>query len=455
MNARRKRSSEKKLVDTNVGHVLIFTVIFLFFAVLLQRYVVPTIVEGFVLSQFKPEEQELVDFQGVKATPSRAGLEHIGEEVRKQYINMEYLFDFTQEERTVDVHGYPKKGAKGFLAAIGLSGEWVVKAPALGDHAIYLEPYGFVIFSIDFAFLIAIFLTVILPSSIGYMARKVEREIINTKAKIRLQTGFSNEVIDILTLPDDDLLKVWEEQPSRVREVFRIVWDRTMPEEQHGQKVNFLKFEEGFEEGQENIVVFRNQILYGRIKEHFSAYVMQEVVDTKKGRMWEKNHFRFWSAIRLYMSHYFSEQYSNAVTGMAYGGAALLIVAVGIRGLKFIPAVRPSLIFFAILLEFTMLSLLAITMIFTLEEERADKMLKKLEDASKSQLDALEDVARDIHKLAVALEAGTQELIRHRVEQAISEYLASEDHLQRAVAQAIKEKIIVSLKEAPLTESES
>jgi len=137
---------------------------------------------------------------------------------------------------------------------------------------------------------------------------------------------------------------------------------------------------------------------------------------------------------------------------MAYGGAALLIIAVGIRGLKFIPAVRPSLIFFAILLEFTMLSLLAITLIFTLEEERADKMLKKLEDASKSQLDALEAVAQDIHKMAVALEAGTRELIQRRVEEAISEYLASEDHLQRAVAQAIREKIVVSLRESTIAE---
>ncbi len=446
------RSDEKRIVDTGFVHVVVFALIFIVSALLLQKYVVPKIVEGFVLSQFQPEGKELVDFQGVKATPTRVGLQYIGEEVRKAYIDREYIFDFTPAERKADVHGYTKKPATGFLGAIGLGGEWLVKAPPLGDHPIYLEPYGFVIFSLDFGFLIAVFLTLILPSSIGYMARKVEREIINTKAKVRLQTGFSNDVIDLLTLPDEELLKVWEEQPSRVRDAFRIVWERTMPEEAKEQKRFFVAFDQGFEEGQENIVVFRNQILYGRIKEHFSSYVVQEIVDTKKARMWQKNHLRVGAAIKLYMSHYFSEEYSNAVTGMAYGGAALLIIAVGIRGLKFIPAVRPSLIFFAILLEFTMLSLLAITLIFTLEEERADKMLKKLEDASKSQLDALEAVARDIHKMAVALEAGTRELIQRRVEEAISEYLASEDHLQRAVAQAIREKIVVSLRQSTVTE---
>jgi len=55
-----------------------------------------------------------------------------------------------------------------------------------------------------------------------------------------------------------------------------------MPEEVKEHKRAFVAFDQGFEEGKENVVVFRNQILYGRIKEHFSSYVVQEIVDTKK-----------------------------------------------------------------------------------------------------------------------------------------------------------------------------
>lgn len=46
------------------------------------------------------------------------------------------------------------------------------------------------------------------------------------------------------------------------------------------------------------------------------------------------------SGMATYMRFHFTEEYSNTVTGMAYGGAAFLIFVVGIRGLKFISAAR-------------------------------------------------------------------------------------------------------------------
>jgi hypothetical protein len=148
------------------------------------------------------------------------------------------------------------------------------------------------------------------------------------------------------------------------------------------------------------------------------------------------------------MSHHFTEKYSNNVTGLAYGGAALLIVAVGIRGLKFIPATKPSFILLAIFLEFTMLSLLAITLIYTEEEERMDKMLKKMEDANRSQLETLRGQQHDIHQLSNALIGQTSEIIKTRVEKAISEYMMSDDSLKKVVAEEISEKIMIGLKES-------
>jgi hypothetical protein len=89
------------------------------------------------------------------------------------------------------------------------------------------------------------------------------------------------------------------------------------------------------------------------------------------------------SGMATYMRFHFTEEYSNTVTGMAYGGAAFLIFVVGIRGLKFIPATKPSFILFALGIEFSMLVLLAVTMIFTVEEERTDRILKQMVDAVK------------------------------------------------------------------------
>ena len=132
---------------------------------------------------------------------------------------------------------------------------------------------------------------------------------------------------------------------------------------------------------------------------------------------------------------------------MAYGGAAFLIVAIGIRGLKFIPPQKPSFILLAIFLEFTMLLLLAITLFYTEEEERMDRMLKKMEDANRSQLETLRGQGHDIHQLTNALVGQTAEIIKNRVEKAISEYMTSDDNVRNAIAEEIGQKILLSLRD--------
>jgi hypothetical protein len=152
--------------------------------------------------------------------------------------------------------------------------------------------------------------------------------------------------------------------------------------------------------------------------------------------------------LRLYMAHHFTEKYSNNVTGLAYGGAAILIVAVGIRGLKFIPAQRPSFIMLSIFLEFSMLALLAITLIYTEEEERMDKMLKKMEDANRSQLEELQKQSFDMHQLSNVLVGQSADIIKNRVERAISEYMTSDDNIKKVVAEEISEKIMIGLRDS-------
>jgi hypothetical protein len=207
-----------------------------------------------------------------------------------------------------------------------------------------------------------------------------------------------------------------------------------------------LRFEDVFDENTD-IVKFRNEALYGRIKEFFSDFVLKEIQDAKDGLVWRKKHYQVFKGLRLYMAHHFTEKYSNNVTGLAYGGAAFLIIAVGIRGLKFIPPQKPSFILLAIFLEFTMLSLLAVTLIYTEEEERMDKMLKKMEDANRSQLEALRTQQHDIHMLADVLVGQAAEIVKRKVEDAIIGYISSGDNIEKQVAEQISHKILVSLRE--------
>ena len=45
----------------------------------------------------------------------------------------------------------------------------------------------------------------LMPQSLGLMAAIFVNQIEHTKNKIRLQTGFSNDIVEILTTPDSQL----------------------------------------------------------------------------------------------------------------------------------------------------------------------------------------------------------------------------------------------------------
>ena len=313
----------------------------------------------------------------------------------------------------------------------------------LGENPIILEPWiGFAYLALFIAIVIALFLTMIMPSSFGFMAALFDRQIDNTKVKLRLQTGFGDDIVELLVLPDD---KLGAKDVSEVRSAFRLIWDRTMTED-IASPFQSARFDDIFDDDTD-LVYFRNEAIYTRIKEFFSDFVVIEIEDLKNALSWRRNKLLFWRGLRLYMAHHFTEKYSNMVTGAAYGGAAVLIIGVGIRGLKFIPPTKPSFILFVITLEFTMLMLLAVTLVYTEEEERMDKMLKKMEDANRSQLEALRGQQADIHQLSNALVGQTAEIIRRRVETAIEEYMTSGDHVQQVVAEEIAKKIMFGLRE--------
>ena len=432
-------SIKTKKYKIGLQHTLLLAVLSIAFFYFYFFSLVPNMIASFVVPLFQPtlEQQArvgFVDFDGLVwgSTSKDKELANMGKEVSKDAINKEYVFDFSWNTRSEEEHGYSKSKS-----------EWYVRAPILGEEAIVLEPWiGFIIIAIVIAFATALILTMFMPSGFGMMAVLFDRQIENTKVKLRLQTGFSDDVIELLIMPDD---KLGEKDISEVRSAFRLIWDRTMTED-IASPFQSARFEDVFD-NDTDIVFFRNEAVYTRIREFFSDFVVIEIEDTKNALLWRRNRLLVTKGFRLYMSHHFTEKYSNFVTGLAYGGAAFLIVAVGIRGLKFIPATRPSFILLAITLEFAMLSLLALTLIYTEEEERMDRMLKKMEDANRSQLEALLGQQADIHQLTNALVVQTAEIIRARVETAIEDYMTSGDQIQKVVAEEIAKKIMFSLRE--------
>jgi len=431
-----------KTDQVKVGFVQVFVALVIVASVFLfvQLYLIPAGISGAIVPLFQPsgdaaEKIGFAEFEGgVFASTKNKDMENTitsDTEVSKSYINKEYIFDTSFESRNTEEHGYVKG-----------PDEFYLKAPALGENAIILEPWiGFTIISLVVGFTVMLLLTMVLPTSIGVMAALFEQQVHHVKVKIRLQTGFTDEIVDILTLPDSQL-----EQADRfeIERAFRKIWDRTTTDVDAATQL--IRFDDLWDE-ETDVVFFRNEAIYNRIKEFFSEFVISEISDTKDGIEWTRNHLKIGKGLRLYMAHHFSEKYSNNVTGLAYGGAAVLIIAVGIRGLKFIPATKPSFILFAIFLEFSLLVLMAVTLFYTEEEERMDKMMKKMEDANRNQLELLRGQQADIHNLANALIGQNAEIIKQKVQAAISQHLTDDGKVREIVGKAIVENMTIGFGE--------
>ncbi|MBU3741611.1 MAG: hypothetical protein FGM24_04925 [Candidatus Kapabacteria bacterium] len=81
---------------------------------------------------------------------------------------------------------------------------------------------------------------------------------------------------------------------------------------------------------------------------------------------------RVHDGIKFYMREYFTDRYANAVLGFVYIGAAVLIIVIGLRGLKFIPGSDPSIVLGALGLEFTLLITYAVVLMYGRVEEGGD-----------------------------------------------------------------------------------
>ncbi|MBC8125383.1 MAG: hypothetical protein H7X70_06580 [Candidatus Kapabacteria bacterium] len=88
--------------------------------------------------------------------------------------------------------------------------------------------------------------------------------------------------------------------------------------------------------------------------------------------------WRTHDAIKFYMREYFTDRYSNAVLGFVYIGAAILIIVIGIRGLKFLPSTDPSVVLGALGLEFMLLITYAMVLMYGRTDEEGIEIHRDL-----------------------------------------------------------------------------
>ena len=165
--------------------------------------------------------------------------------------------------------------------------------------------------------------TAVLPRQFGYIRQKIEREIAKSLDKIAMfKDGFH--------------------QDGQLEEVTAMIMKANVRDLHEYQKQWGMSYED--------------------------LRTIRKALDWKYGSVLYKI-FKMPTGLNIYMRFYFTEKYSNTMLGLVYIGAAVLIIIIGLRGLKFIPSTQPSFVFFALGLEFSLLLTYALTLMFGREEE--------------------------------------------------------------------------------------
>lgn len=180
------------------------------------------------------------------------------------------------------------------------------------------------------SFLLSLIISSLMPQKIGLIRHKIEREIINQLDIIH----FSN-------------FGYYSDERNKEFEEFILQAD----ERQLHQKAEELKINK------------------------------EEIKYLKKAITWKYAAFAYkllhpLYGLEFYLRFYFTERYGNTMLGLVYIGAAVLIIIIGMRGLKFIPSTQPSLVFFALGLEFSVLITYAVTVMYSkIESEDASEYI--------------------------------------------------------------------------------
>jgi hypothetical protein len=148
---------------------------------------------------------------------------------------------------------------------------------------------------------------------------------------------------------------------------------------------------------QEQRKKIQNQIINADLR-NIHDYVKEWDIDAdelmllRKAIIWQNSSgissiFKSFSALSFFLKFYITKKYTSLILGTVYFGAAVLLLVIGLRGVKFIPASEPSLLFFALGLEFCLLIIYAVTMMYGKEvpESKSDKDSRKFEKIALSK----------------------------------------------------------------------
>lgn len=221
------------------------------------------------------------------------------------------------------------------------------------DSRYWFQPlFSFSTISLLSALLFATMATTMMPISIGYFRQKIEREIITSLANIHLvlygtrcdtyDDEIANQIIKADANDLRDLSQLW-----------RI----------HFDDLSILR----------DAIIWRNNSIIYRFMHPIGG-------------------------LRLYLRNHFTEKYSNTILGFVYIGAAFLIIIIGLRGLKFIPASEPSLVFFALGLEFSILLTYAFTLMFARPDDQEEIIDTSVSDKKAVSSRQMENLLRSFLK---------------------------------------------------------
>ncbi len=170
---------------------------------------------------------------------------------------------------------------------------------------------------------ITVVISALLPRSVGYFRHKIDREIASTLEKISFVRYGINDLSSRSEVAEEIMR-------SGLQELRDIVNELNIPFE--------------------NLEILKKALIW-----------------QQAGFLYRLMHIN--DGIKIYMRLYFTVRYSNSVLGFVYIGAAILIIIIGLRGLKFIPPTQPSLVLFALGLEFSILVIYAVTTMYNKGEE--------------------------------------------------------------------------------------
>jgi hypothetical protein len=385
--------------------------------------IIPRLSQQIALTTLTPNDITVVNFNNVYASPTSEGAKFAGQEIARAYTNGEFILDFTSSVRTREVHGYAKA-----------ADEWLIKTTFMGDDAVIITPsIALFVPLLAIGIFSAILLTFLLPARFGLMSAFVERTFSETRTKLLFQTGFSDELLDFLLLSDSEVTMLSQRMPERVNDYLHTLWDATRTDNERNQALSSYTEESLFDAV--NIAAghhaFVRNALVSRMREAFSVSVEHSVRSLQRARAWQENHFHIFAGVRLYMGEYFAPNCSNNVQGLAYAGAGLMIVVIGLRGLRFIPASRPSLIVASISLECALLFALGLTLYFQREEGSSAESLKRIENNTQN--------------VALVMSSVGNEAMQRAIMDAIREHAQSPD-VEKRVADALTQKFIDSLR---------